>query len=110
MMKSIPCANGVSMHDVAPVYNDCSKKEISAHDNICEKKYALQSEQEKRIFGRELFPDEIYTWKRAGLWRTIILSSLGKTLYPYSQYLRTLNLQDMKNLFDDHRFEIVASK
>lgn len=34
--------------------------------------------------------------KRAGLWRTIILSSIGKTLYPYSQYIWTLNLQHLE--------------
>lgn len=38
--------------------------------------------------------------KRAGLWRAIILSSLGKTFYPYSRYIRTLNLQDLEKLFN----------
>lgn len=36
--------------------------------------------------------------KCVSLWRTIILSSLGKTLYPYSQYIRTLNLRDLEEL------------
>lgn len=31
-------------------------------------------------------------------WRTIVLSSLGKTLYPYSQYIRMLDLGDLKSL------------
>lgn len=35
--------------------------------------------------------------KRASLWRAI-LSSLGKTFYPYSRYIRTLNLQDLEKL------------
>ena len=34
----------------------------------------------------------------AGRWRTIILSSLGKTLYPYTQYIRTLDLRGLENL------------
>lgn len=38
--------------------------------------------------------------KCTSLWRTIILSSLGKTLYPYSQYIRTLNLQDLEELIN----------
>lgn len=36
--------------------------------------------------------------KCARLWRTIVLSSLGKTLYPYSRYIRTLNLRDLEKL------------
>lgn len=53
---------------------------------------------------QDLFPVLEYKSPRrnlrrcARLWRTIILSSLGKTLYPYSQYIRTLNLQDLKEL------------
>lgn len=31
-------------------------------------------------------------------WRTILLSSQGKTLYPYSQYIHVLNLQDLERL------------
>lgn len=29
-------------------------------------------------------------------WRTILLSSMGKTLYPYSQFIRTLDLQELE--------------
>lgn len=39
--------------------------------------------------------------KFVGLWRTIILSSLNKTLYPYSQYIRALNLRDLNLLLTD---------
>lgn len=31
-------------------------------------------------------------------WQTILLSSLGKTLYPYSRYIRTLNLHHLEEL------------
>lgn len=34
----------------------------------------------------------------AGLWQSIILSSLDKTLYPYSHYIRTLDLQNLTEL------------
>lgn len=44
-----------------------------------------------------------------GLWRSIILSSLGKTLYPYSQYVRTLDLRDLEELFKDSMFKDKAS-
>jgi hypothetical protein len=34
------------------------------------------------------------------MWRTIILSSMGKTLFPYSKYIRTLRVQDLEDLLD----------
>ena len=45
--------------------------------------------------------------KCAGLWRTIVLSSLGQPLYPYSQYIRTLNLRDLEELLP--HFQIIAT-
>ncbi|KAF2225586.1 hypothetical protein BDZ85DRAFT_68484 [Elsinoe ampelina] len=38
------------------------------------------------------------------LWRSIILSTMDKTLYPYGQYLRVLDLRDLYNLLDDDKF------
>lgn len=38
------------------------------------------------------------------LWRTIILSALGKTVYPYCRHLRQLDLRDLGNLLDDDKF------
>lgn len=34
------------------------------------------------------------------LWRTIILSSLGKTMYPYCRHLRALSLRDLSDLLE----------
>ncbi|TKA70060.1 hypothetical protein B0A55_06241 [Friedmanniomyces simplex] len=34
------------------------------------------------------------------LWRTLILSALGKTLYPYCRHLRELDLRDLSSLLD----------
>ena len=34
------------------------------------------------------------------MWKTIILSSMGKTLFPYSKYIRTLRVQDLEDLLD----------
>lgn len=36
--------------------------------------------------------------KCRSLWQTIFLSSRGKTLYPYSHYIWTLNLRDFQEL------------
>lgn len=38
--------------------------------------------------------------KRTSMWRAIILSSLGKTLFPYSRFIRTLRTQDLEDLLD----------
>ncbi|MCJ1267194.1 hypothetical protein MMC22_007079 [Lobaria immixta] len=51
------------------------------------------SSQDERIFKK---------W--ATLWRSIILSSLSKTLYPYSQYIRTLDLGDLMQLIRDSEY------
>lgn len=42
--------------------------------------------------------------KGAVRWRTIILSSLGKTIFPYSHYLRTLDLGKLQQLLSDFEF------
>ncbi|KAK5132812.1 hypothetical protein LTR08_008613 [Meristemomyces frigidus] len=34
------------------------------------------------------------------LWRTIILSALGKTMYPYCRHVRELDLRDLSSLID----------
>ena len=50
------------------------------------------------------------TRKWANMWRSIILSSLGKTLFPYAQYIRTLRFQDLESLLDDGTFVDKISK
>ena len=87
------------MHDVAPVTTGGSNEEITGPDRLGRKHYTTKATQEK-----------VLMMKWAGLWRTIVLSSLGKTLYPYSQYIRTLNLQDLKELFEDNKFSEKVSK
>lgn len=88
------------MHDVAPVTNGGSDEvEISGQDKSTGTLYEARLEQQERIF-----------MKWAGLWRTIILSSLGKTCYPYSRYIRTLNLRDLEELLQDSKFKDKISK
>lgn len=80
-----------SMHDVAPVtsaYND--EIEMAPQERISQAAYEKGREQ---LIGK---------W--ASMWRSIILSSLGKTLFPYSKYVRTLSLLDLEHLLQDTRF------
>lgn len=38
------------------------------------------------------------------LWRTIVSSALGQTIFPYVKHLRTLDLRDLGELLDDDKF------
>lgn len=42
--------------------------------------------------------------KWARMWRSIILSSLGKTLFPYAQFIRNLRLGDLQELLEEGKF------
>ena len=71
------------MHDVAPI--------TSARSDEIEEATQGKSQQQSKY--------DILA-KRTGMWRAIILSSLGKTLFPYSKFIRTLRLQDLEDLLD----------
>ena len=80
-----------SMHDEAPVtdaYND--EIEMAPQERTSQAAYEKGQEQ---LIGK---------W--ASMWRSLILSSLGKTLFPYSKYVRALKLQDLEYLLQDVRF------
>lgn len=51
-----------------------------------------------------------YALNWALLWKSIIRSSLGTTAYPYSLYIRTLDLRNLAMLLDDLRFRESAMK
>ena len=46
-----------------------------------------------------------YKKKQACFWRTIITSSLGEGLYPYSQHIRTLDLKNLSKLLMNPTFQ-----
>ena len=93
------------MRHLAPVTDCCSDEEPPADDELGGMKYAARLAEEKRVLKRKLSSWEPYVKQWAVLWRTIILSSLGETLYPYAQYIRTLDLRDLELLLTDIRFE-----
>lgn len=76
-------------------HNGAEGDEIRAHQRLEGMRSHLQ---QKRIMNC------------AGFWRTIILSSLDKTLYPYSHYIRTLNFRELWRLFTTQGFKNRASK
>ena len=91
-----------SMHYLALAISDFGDELLS--NPMGRMNYLIRSEQKDWIFRTRLLPeDRIKKW--AGLWRTIILSSLGKTLYPYSQYIRTLNFVKLEELLTNSKFE-----
>lgn len=48
--------------------------------------------------------------KHAGLWRSLILSTLDKTFYPYCHYIRTLNFHYLEKLLKDRNFRSKTRK
>lgn len=54
--------------------------------------------------GLPLAIQDLNVQKWSILWRTIILSALGKTTYPYCRHLRFLDLRDLGYLLDDDKF------
>ena len=73
-----------SMHDVAPTTSTRSNDDI-------EENTRGKTQQESKV--------QILT-KRSEMWRSIVLSSMDRTLFPYSKYIRTLVLQDLEDLLD----------
>jgi hypothetical protein len=56
---------------------------------------------------------DIMVMKWSILWRTIILSALGKTLHPYCRHLRELDLRDLDSLLetlDEPKFKTKVAK
>lgn len=51
-----------------------------------------------------LAEQELIVQKWSILWRTVILSALGKTMLPYYNYIRVLDLYDLQLLLDDDKF------
>ncbi|KAA6412831.1 MAG: hypothetical protein FRX48_03824 [Lasallia pustulata] len=86
-------ANLYRMHEVAPVT-------IGGSDEVELSRQGRSGDQD--------FEQPVSRW--ALLWKSIILSSLGMTLYPYCRYIRSLDLRDLKELLEDSKFRSVISK
>lgn len=86
-------ADNPSMHEVAPVTNGGSDEvELSRQGRP----------------GDQDFERIVSKW--ALLWKSIVLSSMDMTLYPYCHYIRALNLRDLKELLEDSKFRTAVSK
>lgn len=83
------------MHDVAPVTSGINEElELSRHGRAGATNIRNRVAQQERI---------VRKWSQ--LWRSIILSSLNKTVFPYCRYIRALNFRDLGYLFEDARFK-----
>ncbi|KAK3709835.1 hypothetical protein LTR37_010663 [Vermiconidia calcicola] len=75
--------------------------------------YRSSHERAAKLGGSEglsLPEQELNVQKWSILWRSIILSALGKTLYPYCRHLRMLDLRDLGYLLEDDKFRGKISK
>jgi hypothetical protein len=71
---------------------------------------AYISGAQKHTWEEGIMSNRRYTSKWALLWRSIIRSSLGNTAYPYSLYIRSLDLRNLATLLEDPQFRDVASE
>lgn len=83
-----------SMHDKAPITTAGGDGvETSVHEKPTKTTYETTRMGQERAISK---------W--VSMWRSIILSSLKKTLFPYSQYIRTLDFGDLESLLGDVNF------
>ncbi|KAF2687022.1 hypothetical protein K458DRAFT_385844 [Lentithecium fluviatile CBS 122367] len=52
----------------------------------------------------------LFVQKWSIMWKSLIASSLGATLFPYCRYIRMLDFRDLENLLDDDQFKVKISK
>ena len=84
------------MHDIAPVTGAGNDElELSRQDKSGKTTFAAAQDNQERI-----------TMKWASMWRSIMLSGLDKTLFPYSHFIRALQLQDLQDLLQDDKFRV----
>lgn len=98
------------MHHVAQFTNGGSDEKIPGENKFGRIDFASRFAQEVRVTRSQLSKEKPYFKKWTSLWRTIILSSLGKTLYPYSQYIQTLHLHGLEKLLTDFEFNARVSQ
>lgn len=70
------------MHDISPVTTGAGGDEVA---------HSVKGEVKR-----------ITKWAR--MWRSIIMSSLGKTMFPYAQFVRNLRLGDLQELLEEGKF------
>lgn len=58
--------------------------------------------------GKTASEQSLQTKKWSSLWRSIMLSTKGHTIFPYSLYVRVLDLQDLVLLLEDLNFKYVS--
>ena len=80
------------IHDVAPVKGGSDEAEVARQSTFAGDLRLQQAEEIDR------------QW--ANLWRSVVLSSLGRTAYPYCRYIRALDLRDLKMLLEDTKGKI----
>lgn len=85
----------VRMHDVAPVTSGANEEvEMSRQGRTGDTTFRARMIQQEQI---------VRKWSL--LWRSIILSSFNKTVFPYCRYIRALNFRDLRYLLEDSKFK-----
>jgi len=64
--------------------------------------YSQSPNSDDALGGQETARQALQRWSIA--WRSIILSTVNSTAFPYYAYLRVLDLRDLHNMLDDEKF------
>ncbi|KAL9049298.1 MAG: hypothetical protein Q9162_007291 [Coniocarpon cinnabarinum] len=100
------CDALLAQRDLATLYNcavSCKRLAPCALSDIY-RIYNEPTDEDEEAEAQNAAQLELSVQRWAIRWRTIALSALNLTLFPYNRYLRSLDLRDLANLINDERF------
>lgn len=65
-------------------------------------------DEEQDVHSAALQEQQLQKWTI--MWRSLIMSSLDETMFPYCRYLKALELRDFQNMIEEERFRGKTSK
>ena len=101
------CIELAEQLEVGALFNCAVSSKVFAAAGALSNLYKICSSSSVSGGDHETFPmhvQELLVQKWSILWRSILLSSLGKTMYPYCRYLRVLDLRNLNFLLEDEKF------
>lgn len=101
------CEELVDQRDFGTLFNCCCVAKSLAVPALAGlyRGQHLSSIKAREFDPTSLAEQELVVQKWSIQWRSIILSALDRTLLPYCQYLRVLDLGDLEMLFEESRFQ-----
>jgi len=101
------CIELAEQLEVGTLFNCAVSSKLFAAAGALSNLYKICNNSSVSGGDHETFPmhvQELLVQKWSILWRSILLSSLGKTMFPYCRYLRVLDLRNLNFLLEDEKF------